>query len=102
MVPPPVAVVASVAGSAVLAWWLVVCRHRLGPQTLRSSLIACAVAVGLLEVVARASGAVAHSTDTAVALLLFVAPLFGFAFWAGGVLVRAFLSEGTGMHGGRP
>jgi hypothetical protein len=92
MISTPVAAVASVGASAVLALWLVVRYRGLGPQTLRSSLIACVVAFGLLELVADVVGVVAHSTDVAVALLLLVVPIFGFAFWSGGVLVRAFVT----------
>jgi hypothetical protein len=98
MISTPVAVVASIAGSAALASWVVVCCRRLGPQTLRSSMITCAVAVALLELVAHATAAVAQSTDYAVALLFFVVPLFGFAFWSGGVLVRAFVGDHSATH----
>jgi hypothetical protein len=96
MISTPVAAAASVCGSAALAAWLVVCVRRLGPQTLRASVITCAVAFALLDLVAHGTAAVTRSTDAAVALLFFVVPSFGFAFWSGGVLVRAFLADPTG------
>jgi hypothetical protein len=102
MISIPAAVVASVVGSAALASWLVICRRALGPQALGSSMAACAVAAVLLEVAGRTTAAVTSSANSAVALLLVVVPIFGFAFWSGGVLVRALAADPTGSGGRRP
>lgn len=64
----------------MLTFWLVVRHRSLGPQTMRWSMIACAVAFALLKVVAQSIASVATATDTAVALLCMVVPAFGFAF----------------------
>lgn len=96
MISPAAAAVISVCASAVLASWLVL-RHRgFGPQTLGASVIACIVAFALLSVVQHWIAPVAAATNPAVVLLGLVVPFFGFTFWSGGVLVRAFVAGPTG------
>lgn len=95
MISPAVTTVVSVGLSAVLAFWFVVTYRSLGPQTLRSSVLACAIACGLLELIQRTTAPLADVTNTAVTLLCLVVPVFGLAFWSCGVLVRAFVAE---MH----
>ena len=92
MISPVVATVVSVCGSAAIALWLVAIHRQFGPQTLRASLLACAIAWALLTIVQRSCATVIGATDTAVTLLGVVVPSFGFAFWSGGVLIRAFIS----------
>ena len=96
--PTAAAVMGCVGGSAVLAFWVVVRFRNFGPQVLRSCLIVCAVALALLEVVQGTAATVADATNSALALVCLVVPVFGFAFWSGGVLVRAFLAGPMRMN----
>jgi hypothetical protein len=92
MISIPAAAAASVAATAVLAFWLVARYRGLGPQGLRAALIVCALALGPLTVAGRATGAVESAHGTAVALLTIVDPVFCFAFWSAAVLIRAFVA----------
>jgi hypothetical protein len=84
----------TLVGSAALALWVVVRYREFGPKTLRSSLVACAAAYGLLRVTGFAMEWIAASTHPAVALLLVAVPSFTCAWWSAGVLLRTFVAGG--------
>lgn len=73
----------------MLGLWVVARFPVFGPQTLRSSIVACLVSIGLLQAVEPAMEWTAAVTSPGAALLLVATPIFGSAFWSGGVLLRA-------------
>jgi hypothetical protein len=89
MVSPVAIGLGSAAGSAVLGLWLA--RYRsVGPQSLQGAMAACGVAVILLAAVGPAMRWVVASSGGPAALLAVADPIFVFAFWSGGALIRAF------------
>lgn len=91
MVSTQVVTAGTVFGSACLAFWLVVCHPGLGPRSLRSALVTCAVAAGLLQLVAPVAKWTMELAGPAIALLAVVVPVFVGAFWAGATLARAIV-----------
>lgn len=80
-------------GSALLALWIVVERPSMGPSTLRPAFFLCAAAFGLLQVTRPLMKVVIDAAGPAAALLVVVVPIFAFAFWSAGVLMRAVISR---------
>jgi hypothetical protein len=68
-------------------------RPSMGPRTLRSAFLLCAVAYGLLRASGPLMRAAVDAAGPAVALLVVVVPIFAFAFWSAGVLMRAVISR---------
>lgn len=91
MVSTQVVTAGTVLGSACLAFWLVVCHPGLGPRSLRSALVSCAVAAGLLQLVGPVAKWTMELAGPAIALLAVVVPVFVGAFWAGATLARAIV-----------
>lgn len=92
MTSPAVIGVASAVGSAVLALWLLG-RHRdLGPQTLKGAFAGVVLATALLTVIGPAMTFAVAVAGRPIALLAVGDPILAFAFWSGGVLIRAFLT----------
>jgi hypothetical protein len=84
----------SAVGGALLALWVLARYRDFGPQTVRSSILTVAASVLLLQGVGPAMTWAKDSVSPAVALLAIAVPGFTFAFWSGGVLMRA-LVDGT-------
>lgn len=90
MLSPAVVGTASAFCSGLLGLWLV--RYRqLGPQTLKGAAVGCVLAMALLTAVGPAMRWAIASSGGAPALLLIADPVFAFAFWSGGMLLRAFV-----------
>jgi hypothetical protein len=85
--------IACAIGSALLALWIVAARPSMGPSTVRPAFVLCALAFGLLQVTGPLMKAVVDAAGPAVALLVVVVPIFAFAFWSAGVLMRAVISR---------
>jgi hypothetical protein len=89
MVSAQVVGVGEAVGSALLAYWVIVRFPGRGPQSIRSSTVACAASFVLLRLVAPAMRWAVDATDSATALLLVAVPVFVCVFWSAGALVRA-------------
>ena len=90
MLSPAVIGTTSAFCSGLLGLWLV--RYRaLGPQTLKGAAVGCVVAMALLTAVGPAMRWVVASSGGAAALLAVADPVFVFAFWSGGMLLRALV-----------
>jgi hypothetical protein len=89
----------SAVGGALLALWALARYRDFGPQTIRSSVLTVAACLLLLQGVRPAMTWAIDSISPAVALLGIAVPGFTFAFWSGGVLMRALLN---GASGGLP
>jgi hypothetical protein len=97
VISPAVIGVGSGIASAVLAFWLVAYRPGLGPQSLRGCLAASAGAFGLLVFLGPALDAAIDVGGPALGLLAVADPILAFSFWAGALLIRAFV--GRAAHG---
>ena len=80
----------------VLGLWVVVRFREFGPQTLRGATLASIVAAVILQGVGPAMRWTVAAAGDPVALLLVATPALTFAFWSGGVLIRAFAGHGGG------
>jgi hypothetical protein len=80
-------------GSASLALWIVARKPSFGPRTLRPAFALCVIAYGLLRGTGPLMKAVVDAAGPAVALLVVVVPILGFAFWSAGVLMRALITR---------
>jgi hypothetical protein len=89
MVSAQVVGVGEAVGSALLAFWIIARYPARGPQSVRSSTVACALSLLLLQLVAPALRWATAATDSATALLVVVVPVFVWTFWSAGALVRA-------------
>ena len=83
-------------GGALLALWALARFRDFGPQTIRSSLLAVAASLLLLQGAGPAMSWAIHSMNPAAALLAIAVPMFTFAFWSGGTLLRAALDGTSG------
>jgi uncharacterized membrane protein len=83
-------------GGALLALWVLARYREFGPQTIRSSVLAVAASLLILQGAGPAMSWAVHSMNPAVALLAIAVPMFTFAFWSGGALMRAVLNATSG------
>jgi hypothetical protein len=88
-----IAAIVCAFGSASLALWIVARKPSFGPRTLRPAFALCVIAYGLLRGTGPLMKAVVDAAGPAVALLIVVVPILGFAFWSAGVLMRALITR---------
>ena len=86
----------SAVGGALLALWVLARYRDFGPRTSRSSTLTVAASVLLLQGVGPAMSWAVDALSPAVALLAIAVPGFTFAFWSGGVFMRAMLNGTAG------
>ena len=92
---------AEFVGAALIALWMITVFPRLGPKSLRSSLIVCIVALGLLQVVPLGVRAAIHLPNgTYAALFGCVLPVLVAVFLAVAWLLRLLAGQLGGSGGG--
>lgn len=96
MLSPGVIAAVSLVGCALLAMWILARKPELGPQTLRGASLAMLVSMVLLSAAGPAVIWMVGVAGRPTALLAVADPIFVVAFWSAGLLMRAFVSGGTG------
>jgi hypothetical protein len=91
-IPTLVAIVCAIGGAS-FALWVVARKPTFGPRTLRPAFALCVIAYGLLRGAGPLMKAVVDAAGPAVALLVVVVPVLGFAIWSAGVLTRALITR---------
>lgn len=79
-------------GSALLALWILVRFPELGSRSLRTSIVLCVGAMIVCKVAGTMIGVVVAVASPMVAMLAVAVPVFVFAFWSGGALMRMLMT----------
>lgn len=85
--------IGTAVGSALLAMWILVRYPKLCLRSLRTSVVICVAAALACESAHTVIPIVVALANPMVAMLAVAVPIFVFAFWSAGLLMRAFMTS---------